>query len=89
MPLSMLLLLYVNTLTSPGPSVNGVKIVTRQVTGTFTDTRTEYLTADRLRNEWQSQMGDGAGPPMATIVLRGDRDRVFVLDLHGTRIHDL
>ena len=81
MPLAMLLLLYVTTLTSPGPSVNGVKIVTRQVTGSFTDTRTEYLAADRLRNEWQSQMRDGAGPPMATIILRGDRDRVFVLDL--------
>jgi hypothetical protein len=81
MPLAMLLLLYVTTLTSPGASVNGVKIVTRQVTGTFTDTRTEYLAADRLRNEWQSQMRDGTGPPMATIILRGDRDRVFVLDL--------
>jgi len=81
MPLAMLLVLYVTTLTSPGPSVNGVKIVTRQVTGTFTDTRTEYLAADRLRNEWQSQMRDGTGPPMATIILRGDRDRVFVLDL--------
>jgi hypothetical protein len=81
MPLAMLLLLYVTTLTSPGPSVNGVKIVTRQITGTFTDTRTEYLAADRLRNEWQSQMRDGTGPPMATIILRGDRDRVFVLDL--------
>jgi hypothetical protein len=81
MPLATLLLLYVTTLTSPGPSVNGVKIVTRQVTGGFTDTRTEYLAADRLRNEWQSQMRDGTGPLMATIVLRGDRDRVYVLDL--------
>jgi hypothetical protein len=80
MPLAMLLLLYVTTLTSPGPSVNGVKIVTR-LTGGFTDTRTEYLAADRLRNEWQSQMRDGTGPAMATIILRGDRDRVFVLDL--------
>jgi hypothetical protein len=81
MPLAMLLLLYVTTLTSPGLSVNGVKIVTRQVTGGFTDTRTEYLAADRLRNEWQSQMRDGSGPPMATIILRGQRDRVFMLDL--------
>jgi hypothetical protein len=81
MPLAMLLLLYVTTLTSPNPSVNGVKIVTRQVTGGFTDTRTEYLAADRLRNEWQSQMRDGTGPPMATIILRGERDRVFMLDL--------
>src|SRR5262245_14343437 len=83
MPLAMLLLLSFTTLTSPGPSVNGVKIVTRQMTGTFTDTRTEYVAADRLRNEWQSQMRDGSGPPMATIVLRGDRDRVFVLDMNA------
>jgi hypothetical protein len=83
MPLAMLLLLSFTTLTSPGPSVNGVKIVTRQMTGNFTDTRIEYLAADRLRNEWQSQMRDGSGPPMATIVLRGDRDRVFVLDMNA------
>jgi hypothetical protein len=60
-----------------------VKIVTRQVTGGFTDTRTEYLAADRLRNEWQSQMRDRIGPPMATIVLRGDRERIFVLDMQA------
>ena len=83
MPLAMLLLLSFTTLTAPGPSVNGVKIVTRQMTGTFTDTRVEYVAADRLRNEWQSQMRDGSGPPMATIVLRGDRDRVFVLDMNA------
>ncbi len=77
------MLLFVTTLTSPGVSVNGVKIVTRQVTGTFTDTRTEYLAADRFRNEWQSQMKDHSGPPMATIVLRGDRNRVFVLDMQA------
>ena len=80
MPLAMLLL-YVTTLTSPNPSVEGVKIVTRQITAGFTDTRTEYLAPDRLRNEWQSQMRDGSGPPMATIILRGERDRVFMLDL--------
>jgi hypothetical protein len=80
MPLAILLL-YVTTLTSPNPSIEGVKIVTRQITGGFTDTRTEYLAPDRLRNEWQSQMRDGSGPPMATIILRGDRDRVFMLDL--------
>ncbi len=79
MPLAILLL-YVTTLTSPNPSIEGVKIVTRQITGGFTDTRTEYLAPDRLRNEWQSQMRDGSGP-MATIILRGDRDRVFMLDL--------
>jgi hypothetical protein len=80
MPLAMLLL-YVTTLTSPNPSINGVKIVTRQITGSFTDTRTEYLAPDRLRNEWQSQIRDASGPPMATIIQRGDRDRVFMLDL--------
>jgi hypothetical protein len=81
MPLAMILLMYVTTFTSPGASVDGVKIVTRQVTGSFTDTRTEYLAADRLRNEWQSQMRDSIGPPMATIILRGERDRVFMMDL--------
>jgi hypothetical protein len=79
MPLALLLLYF--TLTPPNPSVDGVKIVTRQITGGFTDTRTEYLAPDRLRNEWQSQMRDGAGPPMATIIQRGERDRVFMLDL--------
>ena len=81
MPLATILLLVVSTFTSPGPSVNGVKIVTRQVTGGFTDTRTEYLAADRLRNEWRSQMRDQAGPPMATIILRGERNHIFVLDM--------
>jgi hypothetical protein len=82
-PLTMLLLLGLTTFTSPGPSVNGLKIVTRQVTGGFTDTRTEYLAGDRLRNEWHSQMRDRSGPPMATIILRGERDRIFVLDLQA------
>src|SRR5690242_16878446 len=83
MPLAMLLLVYWTTLISPNPSVNGVKIVTRQVTGGFTDTRTEYLAADRLRYEWQSQMRDSSGPKLATIVMRGEHDRVFVLDLQA------
>ncbi|HZD94792.1 MAG TPA: hypothetical protein VE133_11090 [Candidatus Sulfotelmatobacter sp.] len=82
-PLTMLLLLVLTTFTSPGPSVNGLKIVTRQVTGDFTDTRTEYLAADRLRNEWHSQMRDRIGLPMATIILRGEHDRIFVLDLQA------
>lgn len=77
------MLLVVTTFTSPAPSVNGVKIVTRQVTAGFTDTRTEYLAADRLRNEWQSQMRDRTGPPMAAIILRGEHDRVFVLDMQA------
>lgn len=80
-PIATLLLMSIGTFTSPGGSVDGVKIVTRQVTGGFTDTRTEYLAADRLRNEWQSQMRDGSGPPMATIILRGEHDRVFMLDM--------
>ncbi len=83
MPLAMLVLVFLSTFTSPGPSVNGVKIVTRQVTGSFTDTRTEYLAPDRLRNEWQSQMRDHIGPPMATIILRGEHNRIFVLDLQA------
>jgi hypothetical protein len=82
-PLTMLLLLALTTFTSPGPSVNGLKIVTRQITGGFTDTRTEYLAGDRLRNEWHSQMRDRSGPPMATIILRGEHDRIFVLDLQA------
>jgi len=81
-PATMLLMLVLSTFTSPGPSVNGLKIVTRQVTGGFTDTRTEYLAPDRLRNEWRSQMRDHIGPQMATIVLRGgEKNRVFMLDL--------
>jgi hypothetical protein len=83
MTLATLLLLVMTTFTSPGSSVNGVKIVTRQVTGGFTDTRTEYLAADRMRNEWHSQMRDRVGPPMATIILRGDHERIFVLDMQA------
>lgn len=82
-PLATLLLFVLTTFTSPNPSVNGLKIVTRQVTGGFTDTRTEYLAADRLRNEWRSQMRDRNGPPMATIILRGEHDRIFVLDMEA------
>lgn len=76
-----ILLLSLTSLTSPGPGISGVKIVTRQVMGGITDIRTEYVAGDRFRNEWQTQMGDRPGPTMASIVLRGDRDRVFVLDL--------
>jgi len=82
-PQTTLLLLVLTTFTSPGPSVNGLKIVTRQVTGDFTDVRTEYIAGDKLRNEWRSQMRDRVGPPMATIILRGERDRIFVLDLQA------
>ena len=82
MPLFVLLLLSY-TLIGPSPAVNGVKIVTRQVTGGFTDTRTEYLTADRLRNEWQTRGGDQHAPPMASIIQRGERNRIYVLDLQA------
>src|SRR5262245_19068234 len=82
-PLATLLLFGLTTFTSPGASVNGIKIVTRQVKGTFTDTRTEYLAQDQLRNEWHSQMRDRTGPPMATIILRGEHDKVFVLDMQA------
>lgn len=84
--MTFLLLMIAASLTSlasPAPSVTGVKIVTRQVTGGFTDMRTEYLTADRLRNEWQSQLGDRQGPQMASIIQRGEHNRVFVLDLQA------
>lgn len=83
MPLLLVLILSLNSLVFPGPAVNGVKIVTRQVTGGFTDMRTEYLTPDRLRNEWQTHSGEWSGPPMASIIQRGERDRVFVMDLQA------
>jgi hypothetical protein len=67
----------------PDPSLNGVKIVTRQVTGGTSDTKTEYLTANRLRSEWQTHIGDRTGPPMAAIVQHGGGDRVFLLDLQA------
>ena len=82
MPLFVLLLLSY-ALIGPSPAVNGVKIVTRQVTGGFTDTRTEYLTAERLRNEWQTRSGDQQAPSMASIIQRGERNRVYVLDLQA------
>jgi len=82
-PLAMLLLLGLSTFTAPNPSVNGLKIVTRQVTGGFTDTRTEYIAGDKLRNEWHSQMRDHTGPPMATIILRGEHDHIYVLDMQA------
>jgi hypothetical protein len=83
MPKFLVLLLSLTSLAPLPPGVNGVKIVTRQVTGGYVDTRTEYLTADRLRNEWQTQTGDRQGPPMASIIQRGEHDRVFVLDLQA------
>ena len=75
------LLLSITALTSPGPGINGIKIVTRQVIGGLTDTRTEYVAGNRFRNEWQTQVGDRPGTAMASIILRGERDTIFVLDL--------
>src|SRR5260370_25736740 len=83
MPILLLLLVSLSPLLSPDPSVNGVKIVTRQVTGGYSDTKTEYLTANKLRSEWQTRVGDRSGPPMASIMQRGSINRVFVLDLQA------
>jgi hypothetical protein len=83
MGLLILLLVSVNSFFVPAPASAGVKIVTRQVTGGFSDTRTEYLTANRLRSEWQTHAGDLAGPPMASIVQRGSTNRVFLMDLQA------
>src|SRR5215475_15952871 len=77
--LSLLLIAFLY----PDPSFNGVKIVTRQVTGSFSDTRTEYLTSNRLRSEWQTHVGDRTGPAMASIVQRGNSNRVFALALQA------
>ncbi len=79
----LLFLASVTPFVAPDPSVNGVKIVTRQVTGGFSDTKTEYLTASSLRSEWQTRVNDQAGPPMASIVQRGNTSRVFLLDLQA------
>lgn len=83
MPKFLLLLLSLTSLAPSPPGVVGVKIVTRQVMAGSTDMRTEYLTADRLRNEWQTQTGDRLGPRMASIIERGMPNRVFVLDLQA------
>jgi hypothetical protein len=78
-----ILLLSLTSLTSSNPGISGIKIVTRQVMAGFTDTRTEYVAGDRFRNEWQTQMGDRPGTAMASIVLRGERDKIFVLDMQA------
>lgn len=83
MPLFLFIILSLNSMVFPSPAVDGVKIVTRQVTGGFTDLRTEYLTPDRMRNEWQTSAGQWSGPLMASIVERGQRDRVYVMDLQA------
>jgi hypothetical protein len=83
MSLLILLLVSVSSLFVPDPATTGVKIVTRQVSGAFSDTRTEYLTANRLRSEWQTHAGELTGPPMASIVQRGSTNRVFLMDLQA------
>lgn len=83
MPMLLILLLSLYASMLPEASVPGVKIVTRQVTGGFSDTRTEYLTASRLRNEWQTHAGDRIGHPMASIIQRAATNRVFLLDLQA------
>jgi len=82
--MSLLLFLIISTsaFMAPDSSVSGVKIVTRQVGGSVSDIRTEYLTANSLRSEWQSHSGDRSGPPMASIIQR-DSNRVFLMDLQA------
>lgn len=80
--LLLLVMVIVNASFLPEASVPGVKIVTRQVTGSISDTRTEYLTENRLRNEWQTHAGDRIGHPMASIIQR-PANRVFLLDLQA------
>jgi hypothetical protein len=82
MPILSLILISLSWFILPDTSVNGVKIVTRQVTGSISDTRTEYLTPNRLRNEWQTHYQDRSGPPMASIIQRGN-NWVVVLDLQA------
>ncbi|HEY6274389.1 MAG TPA: hypothetical protein VIX19_20580 [Terriglobales bacterium] len=82
MPILLLLLVSVVSTYFPDPPTSGVKIVSRQVTGGISDIKTEYLTANRMRNEWQTHMGERTGPPMASIILRGS-DQVFLLDLQA------
>jgi hypothetical protein len=78
-----LLLVSMSTFFVPDPVTTGVKIVTRQVTGSVSDIRTEYLTTNRLRSEWQTHMGDRMGPPMANIIQRNGGNKVFLLDLQA------
>src|SRR5215467_11768042 len=82
MPILLLLLVSVVSTYFPDPATSGVKIVSRQVTGAISDTKTEYLTANRMRNEWQTRTADRIGPPMASIIVRGS-NQVFLLDLQA------
>lgn len=82
MPILLLLLVSVASTYFPDPSTTGVKIVSRQVTGGISDTKTEYLTPNRMRNEWQTHLGDRTGPQMASIIVRGS-NQVLLLDLQA------
>lgn len=82
MPILLLLLVSVVSTYFPDPATSGVKIVSRQVTGGISDSKTEYLTANRMRNEWQTRTGDRVGPAMASIIVRGS-NQVFLLDLQA------
>jgi len=82
MPKMGLLPVVLIALALPSPTVNGVKIVTRQMTAGMADTRIDYVTADRLRSEWQSTP-DHPRPSMASIIQAGERQKVFVLDLQA------
>jgi hypothetical protein len=82
MPILLLLLVSVVSTYFPDPATNGVKIVSRQVTGAISDNKTEYLTANRMRNEWQTRSADRMGPQMASIITRGS-NQVVLLDLQA------
>jgi hypothetical protein len=82
MPILLLLLVSVVSTYFPDPANNGVKIVSRQVTGGVSDIKTEYLTANRMRNEWQTRTADRNGPQMASIITRGS-NQVVLLDLQA------
>ena len=82
MPILLLLLVSVVSTYFPDPATNGVKIVSRQVTGGVSDFKTEYLTANRMRNEWQTRTADRSSPQMASIITRGS-NQVFLLDLQA------
>src|SRR5258708_11456648 len=77
-----LLPVFLIALAVPGPTINGVKVVTRQMTAGVMDTRVDYITPDRLRTEWQG-VPDRPGFTMASIIQAGERQKVFVLDLQA------
>jgi hypothetical protein len=82
MPRMGLLPVFLIALALPNPTINGVKVVTRQMTAGMMDTRVDYITSDRLRTEWQG-LPDRPGFTMASIIQAGERQKVFVLDLQA------